>query len=60
DTAILCKLMGIVDCSVGDLFQSVTLEASRLSLYNKRCSLTGREIQSTVHQRVAAELGKHD
>ncbi|MGH0147276.1 UNVERIFIED_CONTAM: hypothetical protein FKN15_027327 [Acipenser sinensis] len=60
DTGILCKLTGIVDCSEGDLLQRVALEACRLSLYNKRRSLTGREIQSAVQLLHAGELGKHD
>ncbi|KAK1167802.1 histone H2B-like [Acipenser oxyrinchus oxyrinchus] len=55
-----CKLMGIVDCSVGDLFQRVALEASRSSPYNKRRSLTGREIQSAVQLLHPGELGTHD
>ncbi|MBN3279585.1 H2B protein, partial [Polyodon spathula] len=50
---------GIVDCSVGDLFQSVALEASRLSLLSERHTLAGREIQSAVRLLYAGELGKH-
>ncbi|RXM99880.1 Histone H2B [Acipenser ruthenus] len=55
-TGILCKLMVIVDCAEGDLLQRVASEASRLSLSNKRRTLTGREIQSAAQLLHAEEL----
>ncbi|RXM99297.1 Histone H2B type 1-B [Acipenser ruthenus] len=51
--------MGIMNSFVGDTFERVASEAAKLSLYNKRRTITSREIQTAVRLLFAGELGKH-
>jgi histone H3/H4 len=51
--------MIIMNCFVNDIFERVAAEASRLAHYNKRSTITGREIQTAVRLLLPGELAKH-
>ena len=59
DTSILSKAMGIMNSCVNDIFERISGEALRLAHYNKRSTITSREIQTTVHLLLPGELAKH-
>ncbi|XP_042371909.1 late histone H2B.L4-like [Plectropomus leopardus] len=59
DTGISSKAMGIMNSFVGDIFERVAGEGSRLALYNKRSTVTSREIQTAVRLLLPGELAKH-
>uniref|UniRef100_A0A4W6EZW5 Histone H2B n=1 Tax=Lates calcarifer TaxID=8187 RepID=A0A4W6EZW5_LATCA len=49
DTGISSKAMSIMNSFVSDIFERIAGEASRLAHYNKRSTITSREIQTAVH-----------
>ena len=59
DTGVSSKAMGIMNSFVNDLFERVAEEASRLSHYNKKSTITSREIQTAVRLILPGELAKH-
>ncbi|XP_034390553.1 uncharacterized protein LOC117732052 [Cyclopterus lumpus] len=59
DTGISSKAMGIMNCFVSDIFERIAGEASRLAHYNKRSTITSREIQTAVRLLLPGELAKH-
>ena len=59
DTGIWSKAMGIMNSFVNDIFEHIAGEASRLAHYNKRSTITSREIQTTVSLLLPGELAKH-
>ncbi|XP_050804084.1 histone H2B 8-like [Gopherus flavomarginatus] len=59
DTGISSKAMGIMNAFVNDIFERITGEASHLAHYNKRSTVTSREIQTTVRLVLPGELAKH-
>ncbi|XP_063750959.1 histone H2B 5 [Eleginops maclovinus] len=59
DTGISSKAMGIMNSFVNDIFERISGEASRLTQYNKRSTITSREIQTAVHLLLPGELAKH-
>ncbi|XP_033491973.2 histone H2B 1/2-like [Epinephelus lanceolatus] len=59
DTGISCKPMGIMNSFVSDIFERIAGEASRLAHYNKRSTITSREIQTAVRLLLPGELAKH-
>merc|ERR1712224_1191016 len=44
---------------VNDLFERIAAEASKLAHYNKRSTITSREIQTAVRLLLPGELAKH-
>ena len=48
DTGISGKAMSIMNSFVNDIFERIAAEASRLAHYNKRSTITSREIQTAV------------
>ena len=42
-----------------DIFERIASEASRLSLQNKKSTISSREIQTTVRLLLPGELAKH-
>merc|ERR1712174_29766 len=48
DTGISSKAMSIMNSFVNDIFERVASEASRLTSYNKRSTISSREIQTAV------------
>jgi len=59
DTGISSKAMSIMNSFVNDLFERIAGEASRLAQYNKRSTITSREIQTAVRLLLPGELSKH-
>ena len=44
---------------VGDLFEQITSEAGKLSRYNKKATMSSREIQTAVRLVLPGELAMH-
>ena len=59
DTGVSSKAMSIMNSFVNDIFERVSAEASRLSHYNKKSTITSREIQTAVRLLLPGELAKH-
>merc|ERR1712134_29613 len=59
DTGISSKAMSIMNSFLNDMFDRIASEASRLSLYNKKPTITSREIQSAVRLVLPGDLAKH-
>ncbi|ELR47099.1 hypothetical protein M91_04217, partial [Bos mutus] len=59
DTGILSKAMDIMNSFVNDIFERIAGEASHLVHYNKRSTITSREIQTSVRLLLPGELAKH-
>jgi len=59
DTGISKKAMSIMDSFVHDIFERLSAEAGRLARYNKRHTITSREIQTAVRLLLPGELAKH-
>merc|ERR1712244_87683 len=59
DTGVSSKAMSIMNLFVNDLFERIAAEASRLAHYNKRSTITSREIQTSVRLLLPGELAKH-
>ena len=59
DTGISSKAMNIMNSMVGDMFDRVASEASKLAKYNKKSTISSREIQTAVRLLLPGELAKH-
>ena len=59
DTGISSKSMSIMNSFVNDIFERIAAESSRLAHYNKRSTITSREIQTAVRLLLPGELAKH-
>ena len=59
DTGISSKAMVIMNSFVNDIFERIAGESSRLAHYNKRSTITSREIQTAVRLLLPGELAKH-
>ncbi|XP_055120235.1 histone H2B type 1-A [Symphalangus syndactylus] len=59
DTGISSKAMSIMNSFVTDIFERIASEASRLAHYNKRSTISSREIQTAVRLLLPGELAKH-
>merc|ERR1712176_1416817 len=59
DTGISSKAMSIMNSFVNDIFERVGAESSRLAKYNKRSTISSREIQTAVRLLLPGELAKH-
>ena len=59
DTGISSKAMSIMNSFVNDIFERIATEASRLAHYNKKSTITSREIQTAVRLLLPGELAKH-
>ncbi|CAF0776880.1 unnamed protein product [Adineta ricciae] len=59
DTGISSKAMSIMNSFVNDIFERIAAEASRLAQYNKRQTISSREIQTAVRLLLPGELAKH-
>ncbi|KXZ54952.1 hypothetical protein GPECTOR_3g120 [Gonium pectorale] len=59
DTGISSKAMSIMNSFINDIFDKVATEASKLSRYNKKPTVTSREIQTAVRLVLPGELAKH-
>jgi len=59
DTGISNKAMLIMNSFVNDIFERIAQEASKLASYNKKSTITSREIQTSVRLILPGELAKH-
>jgi len=59
DTGISSKAMSILNSFVNDIFERIGGEASRLAKYNKKNTISSREIQTAVRLLLPGELAKH-
>ncbi len=59
DTGVSSKAMSIMNSFVNDIFERIASEASRLAHYNRRSTITSREIQTAVRLLLPGELAKH-
>lgn len=59
DTGISSKAMSIMNSFVQDIFERVATEASKLTHYNKKQTISSREIQTAVRLHLPGELSKH-
>ena len=59
DTGISNKAMAIMNSFVGDIFERIANESSKLASYNKKSTITSREIQTAVRLILPGELSKH-
>ena len=59
DTGISNKAMAILNSFVQDIFERVATEASKLASYNKKSTISSREIQTSVRLILPGELSKH-
>ncbi|KAM7311012.1 putative histone H2B [Ixodes scapularis] len=59
DTEVSRKGMSVMNSFVNDIFERIASESSRLAHYNKRSTITSREIQSAVRLVLPGELAKH-
>ncbi|VDP86206.1 unnamed protein product [Echinostoma caproni] len=51
--------MPIMNSFVNEIFERIASESSRLAHYNKRSTITNREIQIAVRLLLPGELAKH-
>ncbi|KAF3455149.1 hypothetical protein FNV43_RR05597 [Rhamnella rubrinervis] len=56
---ITSKALTILNNLIGDVFERLAEEASRLTKYTVRMTLTSREIQGAVRRVLPGELGRH-
>ena len=59
DTGISTKGMSIMNSFIMDIFDKIANEAGKLVRYNKKGTLTSREIQTAVRLILPGELAKH-
>merc|ERR1719498_422812 len=59
ETGISSKAMLIMNSFINDMFDKVATEATRLSLYTNKPTLTSREIQTAVRLTLPDELSNH-
>jgi histone H2B len=59
ETGISKKGMSIMNSFINDIFERLAMEASRLARYNKKSTLSSREIQTAVRLLLPGELAKH-
>merc|ERR1712226_1518181 len=53
------KSMSIMNSFINDIFEKVAGESSRLVRYNKKHTLSSREVQTAVRLLLPGELAKH-
>ena len=58
-TGISKRGMSILNSFINDIFDRLATEASKLSRYNKKATLSSREIQTAVRLLLPGELAKH-
>ena len=59
ETGISKKAMNIMNSFINDTFERIAMESSKLVRYNKRRTLSSREIQTSVKLLLPGELAKH-
>eukprot|EP01023_Acetabularia_acetabulum_P010568 TRINITY_DN1480_c0_g1_i1.p2 TRINITY_DN1480_c0_g1~~TRINITY_DN1480_c0_g1_i1.p2 ORF type:complete len:121 (+),score=30.17 TRINITY_DN1480_c0_g1_i1:163-525(+) len=59
EVGISSKAMSIMNSFINDIFEQIAGEASKLARYNKKPTITSREIQTAVRLVLPGELSKH-
>jgi histone H2B len=59
ETGISKKGMSIMNSFINDIFERIATEAGKLATYNKKATLSSREIQTAVRLMLPGELAKH-
>lgn len=59
DTGISSRAMSIMNSFVNDIFERIAGESSRLAHYNKKSTISSREVQTAVRLLLPGELAKH-
>ena len=59
ETGISKRGMSIMNSFINDIFDRIAVEASRLARFNKKSTLSSREIQTSVRLILPGELAKH-
>ena len=59
DIGVSSKAMSILNSFVNDIFDRVANEASKLAKYNKKSTISSREIQTAIRLLLPGELAKH-
>ena len=59
ETGISKRGISILNSFVNDIFDKIALEASKLARYNKKATLSSREVQTAVRLLLPGELAKH-
>ncbi|KAL7148200.1 hypothetical protein ABFS83_06G162100 [Erythranthe nasuta] len=59
DIGVSSKAMGIMNSFINDIFEKLAQESARLARYNKKPTITSREIQTAVRLVLPGELAKH-
>ena len=59
DTGISKRGMSIMNSFINDVFERIAVEAGRLARYNKKSTLSSREVQTSVRLMLPGELAKH-
>ena len=59
ETGISKKSMSIMNSFINDIFEKCASESSRLVRYNKKHTLSSREVQTAVRLLLPGELAKH-
>merc|ERR1711957_650965 len=59
ETGISKKSMSVLNSFISDIFERIAGESSRLVRYNKRHTLSSREVQTAVRLILPGELARH-
>merc|ERR1711971_360533 len=59
ETGISKRSMSIMNSFIYDIFEKIAGESSRLVRYNKKHTLSSREVQTAVRLLLPGELAKH-
>ena len=59
DTGMSKKGMSIMNSFINDIFERIASEAGKLCKYNRKSTLSSREIQTAVRLVLPGELAKH-
>ena len=59
DTGISKRGMSIMNSFINDIFERIASEAGRLARYNKKSTLSSREVQTAIRLILPGELAKH-
>ena len=59
ETGISKRSMSIMNSFINDVFDKVCTESSKLVRYNKKHTLSSREVQTAVRLLLPGELAKH-
>ena len=59
DTGISKRGMSIMNSFLNDVFERIAMESGKLTRYNKKATLSSREVQTAVRLSLPGELAKH-